>query len=426
MARKKAKLLAAAAAVVMVAAACSSSSKSGSTSGATTGGTVGSSNSSGAGGGKTYTIGIITDVTGPGASSNKSTVTGAQAGVVYATRNGINLKLVVGDDATSPTQALTAAQKLVQQDHVFAVLLNSAVGFGATTYLTAHNIPVVGAAEDGPEWITAMNMFSTYGALHTNHVTTTAGLLFKMLGATTIGTLGYSISPSSSESAKATAESAKAVGLKVGYVNASFPFGSTNVGPVTLAMKSAGVDGFYAGVDPNTGFALVTGLRQAGVPLKTAFLPTGYGADTTQAGPGALAEAQNVYFGSTFEPVEMHTAATEQFQKDLAAAGISGEPTSIDYNAYTAIGLLVRGLKAAGANPTQASLINALSQIHNWNALGLYGSHTMDINDRTNIVGGVDNCEWFAKLVGNGFQLVPGAEPLCGKLVPGVTVTPSS
>jgi ABC-type branched-subunit amino acid transport system substrate-binding protein len=422
MAHKKAKLLAAAAAVVMVAAACSSSSKSGST----TGGTVGSSGSGGAGGNKTYTIGIITDVTGPGASSNKSTVTGAQAGVVYATRNGINLKLVVGDDATSPTQALTAAQKLVQQDHVFAVLLNSAVGFGATNYLTAHNIPVVGAAEDGPEWITAMNMFSTYGAIHTNHVTTTAGLLFKMLGATTIGTLGYSISPSSSESAKATAESAKAVGLKVGYVNASFPFGSTNVGPVTLAMKSAGVDAFYAGVDPNTGFALVTGLRQAGVPLKVAFLPTGYGADTTQAGPGALSEAQNVYFGSTFEPVEMHTAATEQFQKDLAAAGIAGEPTSIDYNAYTAIGLLVRGLKAAGGNPTQASLIEALSQIHDWNALGLYGSRTMDINDRVNITAGVDNCEWFAKLVGNGFQLVPGAEPLCGKLVPGVTVTPSS
>jgi branched-chain amino acid transport system substrate-binding protein len=122
----------------------------------------------------------------------------------------------------------------------------------------------------------------------------------------------------------------------------------------------------------------------------------------------------------------MHTAATEQFQKDLAAAGISGEPTSIDYNGYTAIGLLVRGLKAAGANPTQASLINALSQIHDWNALGLYGSHTMDINDKNNIVGGPDNCEWYAKLVGNGFQLVPGAEPLCGKLVPGVTVTPSS
>src|SRR5262249_31275863 len=249
---------------------------------------------------------------------------------------------------------------------------------------------------------------------------------FKMLGATTIGTLGYSISPSSSESAKSTAESARTVGLKVGYENANFPFGSTNVGPIALAMKNAGVDGFYASVDPNTGFALITALRQAGVHLKAAFLPTGYGADTTQAGPGALQEAQNVYFGLGFEPVEMHTAATEQFQSDLKAVGVTGEPTAIEYNAYTAVGLLVAGLKAAGAHPTQASLIKALSQIHNWNALGLYGSPTLDINNRADIIGGVDNCQWYAKLVGSTFQLVPGAEPLCGQPVPGVTVSASS
>jgi ABC-type branched-subunit amino acid transport system substrate-binding protein len=428
MAHKKGTLLATAAAVVLLAAACSSSSKSGSSTGATSapGGTIGSSNTRSGSGGQTYTIGVITDVTGPGASGNKTTVQGAQAGGVYATRNGITFKFVVGDDGTSPTGALTAAQKLVQQDHVFAVVLNSAVGFGATTYLTAHNIPVVGAAEDANEWITAKNMFSTYGAIHTNQVNTTAGLLFKMLGATTVGVLGYSISPSSSESAKATAESAKAVGLKVGYVNASFPFGSTNVAPIALAMKTAGVDAFYAAVDPNTGFALITALRQAGVPLKVAFLPTGYGADTTQAGPGALQEAQNVYFGLGFQPVELNTPATQQFQSDLKAAGVSGEPTAIEYNAYTAVGLLVRGLKAAGAHPTQASVIAALSQVHDWNALGLYGNKTLDINDRTNIIGGVDNCEWYAKLVGTSFELVPGAEPICGQRVPGITVTPSS
>ena len=40
--------------------------------------------------------------------------------------------------------------------------------------------------------------------------------------------------------------------------------------------------------DPNTAFALVTGLRNAGANIKVAIFPTGYGGDLTQAGPGAL------------------------------------------------------------------------------------------------------------------------------------------
>ena len=31
-------------------------------------------------------------------------------------------------------------------------------------------------------------------------------------------------------------------------------------------------------------------------------------------------------------------------------------------------------------------------------------------------------CTWVTKLVGSNFQLVPGADPLCGQLIPGVTV----
>jgi hypothetical protein len=50
-------------------------------------------------------------------------------------------------------------------------------------------------------------------------------------------------------------------------------------------------------------------------------------------------------------------------------------------------------------------------------ALGLFGS---------NIVYGVDNCYWVTKLVGNTFKLIPGADPICGETLPGVTVSPPS
>jgi ABC-type branched-subunit amino acid transport system substrate-binding protein len=301
---------------------------------------------------------------------------------------------------------------------------HSALAFTATGYLTSHNIPVIGVAEDGTEWQTSKNMFSVYGAVHTEAVSTTDGEFFKMEGVTTVGALGYSISPSSSESAQGAVKSGQAVGLKAGYVDAAFPFGSTNVQPIALAMKSAGVDGFTATVDPNTAFALITALRQAGLNLKVALLPTGYGGDLLQAGPGALQEAQNVFFTLTYEPVEMHTPATQQLETDLKAAGVTTEPTYAEYNGYLSVALFVKGIQAAGSSPTQASLIAALSNIHDWDAQGLVGTHHIDINNRT--VSGMTNCVWITKLVGNNFELVPGADPICGHLVPGETVSPAS
>ena len=269
-------------------------------------------------------------------------------------------------------------------------------------------------------------MFSVFGALHTTKVTDTLGKFYQQQGVTTVGALGYSISPLSSEAAKASIESSKSVGLKSGYLNSNFPFGSTDVGPVVLGMKSAGVDGFTATTDPNTAFALVTGLRQAGVDFKVAIFATGYGGDLLQAGPGGLNAAQNAFFSLGYEPVEMKTAATRQFESDLAAAGISGEPTFAEYNGYVSIGLLVRALKANGGNTKPAALITSLSTIHDWDALGLFGSHRLDINDRDNIVAGADNCMWVTKLVGKEFKLVEGATPICGKVLEGVTVSPSS
>ena len=423
--------MAAAAVLLVVAAGCSSSKKSSSTATtsvgavATTAAAAASSTSAAPDRG-TYTIGILTDVTGLAASGNKTSVQGVQAGTVLAHRDGYTIKYVVGDTTSSPAGAQLAAQKLVEQDHVFAVIAVSALAFEAAPFLTSQGVPVLGIAEDGPEWTTAQNMFSVTGALHTNLVATTQGQFFKMEGVTTLGSLGYSIAPASAEAAKGVGESAKAAGIKVGYVNPSFPFGSTNVQPVALAMKSAGVDGATASVDPNTSYALIAALKQVDTSLKAFLLPTGYGGDLIQAGPGALQTAQNVYFLLAYEPIEMHTAATEQFTSDLTAAGVSGEPTFAMYNGYVSVGLLVQGLQAAGPNPTRASLISALSGIHDFTALGLYGSHHLDINDRQHIAGGVDNCSWITKLSGSSFQLVPGADPICGTVVPGVTVSPSS
>lgn len=387
---------------VVTAAACSSSG-SGSGAGASCAG-------------NNIKVGVLTDLTGLAASGVKTSPLGVKAGVEAAKRAGYVIDYVTADTGGDPNNTRAAAQKLVQQEHVCTVIAISAGTFSASQYLNQNNIPVVGAAIDGPEWITDLNMFSVLGAIHTDKVSTTFGKFMKQQGVTNVGTLGYSISPSSSNAAKASAVSAQQVGLEAGYVNANFPFGSTNVQPVALAMRKAGVDGMSPATDPNTGFALVQALHNLNVPIKVSLLATGYGGDLLQAGPGALHEAQDVYFITTMEPVEMKTKATKTFEADLTAAGVKTAPTFGEYMGYTSILLLLDGLDASVADPTQAELIKGLSTITKFTAGGLYGSHTLNINDRENIVGGPDNCQWMTKLVGSKFELVKDADPVCGEL----------
>jgi ABC-type branched-subunit amino acid transport system substrate-binding protein len=372
---------------------------------------------------KVITVGLLTDLTGPGASESATSPNGVKAGIGLAAADGYHIRYVVADTGTSPSGALTGAQQLVQQDHVFAVLAVSALTFSAANYLTAQGVPVIGASFDGPEWLSpaSYNMFSVFGNLDFTKVITTSGLFLKSQGVTNLATVGYSVSPSSAASARAAAVSAEQQGIKAGYVNDSFPFGSTNVAPLVLAMKSAGVDGLIANVVPSTAFALVNALKQDGVHLKAALLPTGYGGDLTNAGPGAVQAAQGDYFYSNFEAAEMHTAATDRLQNALAKyAGVRTDPTFAESIGYLSVDGLVQGLKGAGAAPTQHSLITALSHITNYQAAGLWGGHqTVDWSKRPMAP---KQCYWVAQLSGSTFHLVSGSVPVCGYVIPGKSV----
>src|SRR6202035_5338872 len=119
----------------LVAAGCGSSTKSGtppSTAG-TTGttaatGAAPSSNTASAPGvtSNSITIGLITSATGNASSTFSDTADGAQAAVAAQNAaggvNGRKLVLVTGDDQSAVSADLTAAQDLVQNKKVFAVI----------------------------------------------------------------------------------------------------------------------------------------------------------------------------------------------------------------------------------------------------------------------------------------------------------------
>src|ERR1700722_6996547 len=403
--RKRTTVIAMATAVALVAggvAACGSSSPS----------------SSAAGGGSTATggttaapsvikLGLITDLTGPFSSSFTSSEKGIEAYVDKVNAdggiNGHKLSYVVADTTSTITGAQTAAQELVQRDGVFAVVDDSAAFSGAEPYLLQQGVPAIGGAFDGPEWNVASN---------TN--------LFASTGVTDCGAVGYP-NATAGPSAVAVVKSCTAAGLKDGYLNTQIPVGSTDVGPIALAMQKAGVNGIVLPVVVSTGFALLGALKQLGVKLKVALLSTGYGGDLL-ASSAAVQAGQGYMFSSVGQPVEANTAATQQMTAALAKAGVTSTPTFAEQEAYIATAAVAAGLKAAGANVTQKSFMTALRGIHNFNADGLLSPGAVNFSNLNQDAGGAGaaGCIFAAQLEGTKFIPVTGT-PMCGSAVAGLT-----
>jgi branched-chain amino acid transport system substrate-binding protein len=405
---------AAAVAVALAVTACSSSKKSstGTATSAASGTTAASSSSSSGGGSGTIKVGVITDTTGGGASGFSTTEVGIKA---YFTAinaaggvNGQKIEYVMADSQTSPAATLTAVQKLVQNDKVFAILDVTSAWYGAQAYALKQGIPVVGQGFDGNEWSDPKNtnLFQTTGVNDYDKILANTGQFFKAQGATVCGSIGYSDSPSSIKAANNTLKSCTAAGLKGGYVG-GVKFGSTDVAPIALAMKNAGVDGVYMPVDPNTGFALAGALRVAGANTKVVLLATGYGGDLLKA-PAAVTAAQGFYFSSSGQPEEMNTPATQKFKANLAAVGYNDVPTFAIQSAYSAATGFVAGLRAAGPNPSRQAYMAALRKVNDFDEEGLLSPQKIDFSNYAPSQG----CIWVVKLQGKAFVPVPGI-PFC-------------
>jgi ABC-type branched-subunit amino acid transport system substrate-binding protein len=413
-------------AVVTLAAACGSANVS-SGSGSSSGGqkAVGSD-------GK-IKIGIVLSETGAAASGYTTSLLAVKARIGLANAaggiDGHQVEYVVADDTGTPQGALTATQELVQRDHVFAIVSNSPYfAPGATDYVKSLGIPALTSGQDGFQYgePAYRNMFSAFGSeSQSMPIASTFGTYWKSLGVTNVGVVGYPSAASSTLSAQAAAKSAEVAGIKVGYANTSLAFGSTDVGPIVLGMKKAGVNAVWLPIISNSAFAILRGLKQNGVTLKSALLPTGYGAELL-ASPDTIAAAQGVQFTSFGAPVEMNTTATKNFQAALLKyADSSGIPTYAEYSAWMPIDLFLYGLQKAGSDPDWTSYVNALRKVTSYDAGGLLAGKLNFTVYNGQEEGTVANCFFVVTLKGTKFIPDPHASPVCGGLT-GQTLSSSS
>jgi branched-chain amino acid transport system substrate-binding protein len=420
--------------VALLVAGCSSSSKSsssnttaapGTASGSsTTAGTAPSGNKSSGPGVKSDSIkvALITSLTGSD-SSNSLTIPKGFAARIDAQNaaggvNGRKITFVVEDDQSSVSQAQTAAQA-ANNAGVFAIDYNSPFAFGAVRYMAQAGIPVVGSAYDGSEWSqlpTYKNMFSWTPVLYpTFPVYSTDAQFIKDEGGTRVGAVGYSISPSSSATAKGMGPAATSVGITAPYINSSLPFGTVNTTSIGLEMKQSNVDSLYGPIDPNTLLAILTSAEQAGVKLKVTDMSTGYGEDFLTE-PAALQAAQGAFMITNSQvPVELKTAATQAQQAAFAKyEGFTGVPNFGWTQGYASADLLIKGLEVAGQNPTRSSFISNLRQVTAYNVEGL-SSNTVNFASIGTIPS--KSCSYYVQLKGKQFIVQNNNQPVCGTLV---------
>ncbi len=375
------------------------------------------------------TIAYITDLTGEGAAENSASPAGFEARIdlqnAQGGANGHKLVPLVIDDQTSPSEITTAAQDA--DSKAFGIVAQSPVFFLAAKYPQEAGMPVTGAYTDGPEWGTQpyTNMFaSDEGSVDPKYpANTTIDSILKAHGGTVLGAYGYSISPTSTRAAEGDAEAATHLGLKVGVLNTTVPFGSVAFTTDALVAKQDHVNALVPSLDNNSNYALAEALKQAGVRLKAVVFATGYEPDVIDS--PAWSAVQGDYFDSLYRPWVLPNAGTEQMQAAMekyAHFTKSDFPSFSQYEAWAGADLMIKGLELAGKNPTRAAVIKDLRGLKSYTANGILPE---PINYST--IFGHDlprQCSWVMQAEKNGFIPV-SSQPVCGMDIRGTSTASS-
>jgi branched-chain amino acid transport system substrate-binding protein len=304
------------------------------------------------------------------------------------------------------------------------VVNDSPFAFLTYRYLVGSKVPMIGGGFDGSYYYDQGNEYTISslgdGTPVPGITSDTVTNLMKKLGATKVAAIGYGVSPSSSETAKATVNyAAKASGLKPGYLNNSVDFGSTDVGPIVLGIKNSGSDGVYLPLDSNTNFAIIQSLQQNGVDTKAVVSATGYSQDLLDQ-PIAKTITPSDVLQTSYKPIELKDPAVKTFVNNLKKyADITGVPNYGVYTGYITCDMAILGLKNAGKTPTRQSFVDGIRKTNG----GKYGSAGLTCRDvdlsyaHFGKISSEPACIYYVQVKNGKFVPYNGGKPITGKTV---------
>ena len=374
---------------------------------------------------KEIKVGYIYSKAGLAGSTFENAAEGFNARVkAQNAKGGVNGRKIAPEivDDSGTANNLVASQDLVQNRKVFLVVNNSPFAFLGYRYLLDNGVPMLGGGYDGNEYgqpgneklISILgNSAPVYGAQYAPGFVD----LMKKKGATKVGVVSYGASASSTAAAKNLQKYAvPAAGLEAAYTNTTVDFGTTDVGPLVLGMKNAGVDATYLPLVLSSNLAIIQSAAQNDLQFKLAVLATGYGQALLDQ-PASQAIGPEVLFAELWAPVELKNAATKQFQSDLTKySSYRGVPDFGVYTGYLAADLMIKGLQAAGKNPTRDGYITASKGLNTWDAAGL-SCQPVDVSAQGFGTVPKTLCSWYLQIKNGKFVPYPNKNPIKGKLI---------
>lgn len=395
------------AAATLVVTACSSSSHTAGTSGSST--TNGGSSSQEATG-STWTLGAIITQTGQGSSiftPAKGTLeawedwTNAHGGI-----DGHKIQVDIADDQNTPSIGLAAAQKLVNADHIIAMVGsddNSATGWGP--YITKQNIPIVGAGGSVAIGLTGDSDFYPPGLSYSLSKPLELQVA-KLKGDSVVGGVYCAEATACLSAVKLTESAATSEGLTNGKQVEVSSDSSSYVAPC-LTLKQAGVQAVTLATDTATQQTFVDDCAQQGYyPLylgDSGTITTSWTSDPAYKNAGGVLD-EFPWWQTSNPAVETFTQALDRYYP----AGLQSPTTAAEV--WASAMTFEAGADAAhlGDSPTAAEVTSGLDSLSDDSLGGLIPPLTYTNGNR------LEKCGYLFEVANGAFTLANNGQAVCG------------
>jgi ABC-type branched-subunit amino acid transport system substrate-binding protein len=321
------------------------------------------------------TVGTISTQTGTLASNFSSLIYGERAYFNYVnnTLHGVNGRKInykyALDDGGNPTTFNQLANTLINQDHVFAVT-GVATAFFSPNLFVESGIPTYGYNVTG-NWQGPSNLFAAGGSVQ--YYPAAAPQVAYVARATqkkpSIAFIAYGVAASAA-SCQSEQNSLKANGYTISYSDLKVNYPGSTVATDVQRMKQAGSNMVVSCMDVQGNVTMARAIKQYGLNMTQLWF-SGNDQSTLNTNQSLM---QNVYFDIAHVPF---TASPTLYPglKLYFAQMKKYEPAytndEIALQGWESAALFVQGLKLAGKNPTQASVIAADNSLTSFTSGGL-------------------------------------------------------
>ena len=320
------------------------------------------------------TVGTISTQTGTLASNFSSLIYGERAYFNYINAQGgvngrkIDYKYAL-DDAGNPTTFNQLANTLINQDHVFAVTGVGTAFFSPNLFVEA-KIPTYGYNVTG-NWAGPPNLFAAGGSVQYYPAAgpQVAYVARKTQKKPSLAFIAYNVAASAA-SCQSEQNSLKAAGYTVSYSDLKVSYPGSTVATDVQRMKQAGSNMVVSCMDVQGNVTMARAIKQYGLNMTQLWF-NGNDTSTLQQNQSLM---QGIYFDISHVPFSAPTKLYPGLKLYLAQMK-KYEPKyaqdEVALQGWESADLFVQGVKLAGKNLTQASVIAADNSLTSYTSGGL-------------------------------------------------------